>query len=179
MDFTSVFDSYLNQIFILVIMDIISRKIVLLRPSHSPNRLWLVQQFKNIEMEEVAFPKFIIIDNDGIYGRWMDPLLDDYFGLSTLRIENGKPWQNGHIERTHLTLKREVFNRIIISDLEQVNSLCRSYQGYYNNIRPHQAIAGETPSRSKVIAQNKNFNTKMIRKISHVTELFTEFSMAA
>ena len=66
-------------------------------------------------IEEIDYPKYLIIDNDRIFGNWIEGDLKNQFGIEVLRIARGSPWQNPFIERFLGTLKRELLYRIPIN----------------------------------------------------------------
>jgi putative transposase len=177
MDFTCVFDRLGNQLFILVVIDTVSRKLILINATHYPDKKWLMQQFRNIAICGYTFPKSLIIDNDGIYGKWIDKRFRNEFKIRVHRIPKGKPWHNGTCERFHLTLKAEVLNRVLIYDLSQVQGLCTKYREYYNNYRPHQSLGGNTPNCNG--SNVPKFAYVKVRKSSEVDRLITRFHLAA
>lgn len=178
MDFTCKIDSFMNQIFILVIIDINTRQFIWKSATLHPTREWLVQQFRNISIDCFDFPEALIIDNDGIYGKWISPLMKSYFEIKVLRIPKKMPICNGRTERYHKTLKDEILNRVIIHDTRQVHYICCQYLDYYNRRRPHQSLDGNTPIKS-MIPEKKIMKISGFRKISEVGGLIMRFELAA
>jgi putative transposase len=66
-------------------------------------------------------------------------------GVTPERIAPGKPQQNGRHERMHLTLLQEVASPPARNMREQHERL-RSFQQFYNEERPHQALDHATPA---------------------------------
>jgi len=66
-------------------------------------------------------------------------------GVMPERIAPGKPQQNGRHERMHLTLLQEAASPPAASLREQHKRL-RSFQRFYNEERPHQALDNATPA---------------------------------
>jgi putative transposase len=147
MDFCNVIDIYGSQIYFLVLINYGSRELIYINTTLNPTREWLIQQFRNMSINDSEFPKFLIIDNDGNYGNWIDPVLDSYFEIKVLRTDRGCPWQNGRVERFIKSLKLELLLRIPVSDSVFLNRTCSRYKSYYNNCRPHQGIDGCTPNK--------------------------------
>jgi len=168
------------QLFFLVVINVRSRELIYIGLTLNPNRGWLIQQFKNIAIDEIDFPHFLIIDNDGIYGKWIDPIFGEYFEIKTLRIDIGCPWQNGICERFMRTFKSDLLYRIPISDINHLYRIIQAYRNYYNRVRPHQGIKGNVPQNMKQrIERINNLADIKIKKVSHIYGLFTEFSLAA
>ena len=88
-------------------------------------------------------------------------MLRDYFKIKLRRIPYNSPEKNGRTERFHLSLKTEAFKNVVPLELYQVQRLCREYQDYYNNYRPHQGIAGKIPKQLPSKQKNRlNFKKK-------------------
>jgi transposase InsO family protein len=66
-------------------------------------------------------------------------------GVELERIAPGKPQQNGRLERLHLTLLQDTASPPARSLREQLDRL-RAFQLSYNEERPHQALANDTPA---------------------------------
>ncbi|MFZ6770200.1 integrase core domain-containing protein [Undibacterium sp. Di26W] len=57
----------------------------------------------------------------------------------------GKPWQNGRIERFFLTLKEKLNLTVPVNGL-MLDCLLSDFTAWYNLIRPHQHLHGYTPN---------------------------------
>jgi transposase InsO family protein len=66
-------------------------------------------------------------------------------GIRVLRIQPGKPTQNGGHERFNLTLLREAMSERAATRDEQRRRIQR-FLRIYNNVRPHEALADRTPA---------------------------------
>ena len=66
-------------------------------------------------------------------------------GVTPERIAPGKPQQNGRHERMHLTLLQEVASPPA-TNMRQQHERLRSFQQFYNEERPHQALDHATPA---------------------------------
>jgi putative transposase len=66
-------------------------------------------------------------------------------GIRHLRIEPGKPQQNGRHERMHRTLKAKT-TRPPAYDLAGQQELFDGFRREFNEIRPHEALSQETPA---------------------------------
>jgi hypothetical protein len=64
-------------------------------------------------------------------------------GVTPVRIEPGQPQQNGKHERMHLTLKTDV---LVCGCMDTQQDAFDSFRGVFNTERPHDALAGATPS---------------------------------
>jgi transposase InsO family protein len=66
-------------------------------------------------------------------------------GIHPVRIEPGRPQQNGRHERMHRTLKAEA-TRPPAANLAAQQRLLERFRRRYNEERPHRALAGEVPA---------------------------------
>ena len=179
MDFTTVFDVFGVQLFIFVVIEVPSRKLILINVTANPDKIWLMQQLRNRSFSGVQFPDAIVHDRDGIYGKWLPHILKE-FGALSVKTHPHCPWQNSYVERFNLSIKTEVLNRIPILNLAQVNESCSTYMSWYNTRRPHQGIDGAIPG--KVDQNNRNMpslDALKIEKFSELNGLTTHFRLSA
>lgn len=180
MDFCNIIDIKLFQIYVIGIINVQTRELISVSVTLSPHRQWILQQFRNLSIEKRQLPDYLIIDNDGIYGNWVVPVLKDYFDIKVLRINPKSPWQNGVIERFWKSLQVECVYRLHIQSEASIKYFCSKYKKYYNEIRPHQGLAGGTPKKIKVISSNIfDLSAVKYKKQKHLHGLFTEFSLVA
>ena len=179
MDFTSVFDSKGAQLFVLAIIEIHSRKLIIINPTENPTKSWLIQQFRNCSILGHEFPRAMVHDRDGIYGNWLPGILKE-FDCQSVKILPKSPWLNPFVERFHLSLKTEILNRVRIVDDHHARYLCSSYQEYFNKLRPHQGIEGKVPDRQAVEPKKiVSFEDISIKKTKILDGLATQFRIAA
>jgi putative transposase len=67
------------------------------------------------------------------------------FGISHLRIQKGKPMQNGYIERFNRTYREDVLNMNIFENISHVRDLTDKFTEDYNQNHPHHSLNGMTP----------------------------------
>lgn len=60
-------------------------------------------------------------------------------------IQPGKPVQNAYIERFNGSLRRDVLDAYIFTDLDQLRIIAEQWLYDYNLNRPHDGLNGETP----------------------------------
>ena len=179
MDFTTIFDISGFQVFILVMIDLTTREVVSIGATYNPDRNWIIQMLRNAAIDGFELPSKMIIDNDGIYGGWVEKVFKE-FEIDILRIPKGAPWCNGVVERFHLSLKKEIFSRISLKDDLHAISLCNHYQKYFNTGRPHQSIEGKTPSfDGKLVSIRAQTQKFRYVKVPEVFGLVTRFALAA
>lgn len=178
MDFTTVFDGKGRQIFIFAIIEVPSRKLILINSTTNPTKKWLIQQFRNCCISGNIFPAAMVHDRDGIFGHWLPDILEE-FGCQSVKTPPRSPWKNPHIERFFRSLKEELLNRIVLVDCKHIQEQCFSYLEYFNSSRPHQGIDGKIPTlvTSRNAAPSK-FDTLRAEKTLRLNGLVTQFSLA-
>ncbi|MFQ5559417.1 MAG: integrase core domain-containing protein [Nitrospinota bacterium] len=97
-------------------------------------------------------------------------MMDDYFKAKVRQIPYKSPWKNGRVERFHLSLKREAFANVVPICVAHMIRICRTYQSYYNEFRPHHGIRGEIPSK---FMQMEPANRMSFRKVKHLSGKIT------
>ncbi|MDC0980277.1 integrase core domain-containing protein [Bdellovibrionales bacterium] len=180
MDFCNIINLNGFQLYVLVVIEHSSREIIWIAVTLNPTRDWLTQQFRNMSIREVELPDFMIIDNDGIYGKWIDKVLSSQFQIKVLRTDKGCPWQNGRVERFIKTLKLELLLRVPIHDTISLSRVCASYKSYFNYLRPHQGIGGCRPSDDgQTVPKVSDLSSVRYEKKAYLHGLFNQFRLVA
>lgn len=179
-DFTCIFDNKGRQLFIFPILDIASRTLVQINLTANPDRNWIIQQFRNASIQGFDFPPILVADNDAIFGKWLKQDLKDLFDIDVIHIPPKMPWFNPFAERFHLTLKSEFLSRLEMQEVAKVREECILFQEYYNNLRPHQGIGGERPSKNKSnVVSIKQSEKIVFAKKPELNGLVTRFELVA
>jgi putative transposase len=134
-DFLIQHTAWFDLVYVFLVMAISTRRIVLINVTTSPTLDWVKQQIRTI----TAFgegPRYLIHDNDGIFGQFrerqagrcfrchFDRWLSEVMSIKGIPIPYGAPNANAHVERFHRTLREAALNH------------------FNNRARPSQAIAG-------------------------------------
>jgi transposase InsO family protein len=142
--------------YILVLMELQSRRVVHVAVTASPTLTWLKQRIR----EATPFgsvPRFLLHDNDGIFGQFgrrrpgktgrsnrcaLDLWLGEILHIKGVPIPYGAPNAAAHIERFMGSLKGECLNHFIFLSEDHLRRTVTAYVAYYNQGRPHQGIEG-------------------------------------
>jgi putative transposase len=101
-------------------------------------------------LEEIAhergYPRSIRSDNGPEFisdtlARWCKKR-----NVKHVLIQPGKPVQNAYIERFNGSLRKDVLDAYIFTDLEQLRIITEQWLDDYNQHRPHDALNGESPT---------------------------------
>ncbi len=153
-DFLTQHTAFFNVVYIFVVMELRSRRIIHSNVTTNPSLAWVKQQIR----EATPFgstPKFFIHDNDGIFGQLrthgqglghrrpfrshLDQWLSEAMSIRGIPIPYGAPNTNARLERFNRTLRREALNHFIFLNDAHIRRVIHEYLEYYNRARPSQA----------------------------------------
>ena len=83
--------------------------------------------------------------------------------VKTLYIEPSSPWQNGHVESFHGSLRDECLDRKLMLSVAEARVVIADYRRHYNEERPHGGLVYRTPRQAFLEAQA--CNTKMANTV--------------
>ena len=156
-DFLVQYTALFTVVYVFVVMEIGSRRIVHANVTTNPTLPWVKQQIREATADDQT-PRFLVHDNDGIFGqfgrpvvaeakgrrrsyrRHMDRWLDEIMGIEGLPIPHGAPNASPHIERFVRTLREEALNHFIFLSADHVRRVVAEYVRYYNGARVSRRI---------------------------------------
>jgi putative transposase len=153
-DFFIVITATFKIVYVLVIMEIETRRILHFNVTRHPTAQWTLQQFRECVTGEEGY-RFAIHDRDRIYSRDLDASLKS-FGLSVLRTPYRSPQANAFCERLIGTIRRECLDFMIPFNEAHLRQLLQSWTAHYNTGRPHSSLGPGVPDRNFV---NANLQT--------------------
>lgn len=144
-DFFTIPTIKFEVLYVLIIIEHASRRIVHFAVTKNPDMFWLTQQFRNATPYGDQ-PKYLIHDNDPVF---KSKVFQGFLRNSNIKSKPTSfrsPWQNPYAERVIGTIRRELLNHIIpFSERHLEKSLNEYINNYYNTNPTHQGIAGKTP----------------------------------
>jgi transposase InsO family protein len=136
-------------------MEIATRKIVQINVTTSPSLEWVKQQVRQFSSWNNV-PRFLLHDNDGIFGQYrdgqkrgekrlgyrsyLDLWLREVMEIQGIPTPYGAPNAHAHVERFHRSLREEALNHFNFLNARHILQVCREYVNYYNGARPSQAL---------------------------------------
>ncbi len=147
-DFMTQYTALFTTVYVFVVMEIGTRRIVHCNVTENPTLDWVKIQIRGIAAFDRA-PRFLLHDNDGIFGqfgrtrdgfrcnldRWLSVTMD----IQGLPTPYHAPNANAHVERFHRTLREDALNHFIFLNASHVRRVVREFIEYYNRARPSQA----------------------------------------
>jgi len=140
-DFLQTFDLFFRSVFVFVIIELGSRRVVHFAVTRSPTDAWVAQQLRNATPFEEG-PRYLIRDNDPKYGPSFARAAQ---GIEVLRTPHRAPKANAICERFLGSLRRECLDFSLILSERHLHHTVKEYVRYFNNARPHQGIAQSIP----------------------------------
>lgn len=143
-DFLQVHDIFFRDIFLFVIMELNTRRVIHFAVTRSPGDEWVTQQFRNVLFDETA-PRFLLLDRDDKYGAKLRSLAKSE-DMKLLRIPHRAPKANAYCERLLGSARWECLDHILILGSNHLRCVASEYFCYHNEARPHQGLDQEIPS---------------------------------
>ena len=150
LDFTTQVMWDFSVCYVLVVIEHQTRTIVHTNVTRKPSLDWVKQQIRECcpGGEE---PRFILHDNDGIFGQFgrgkpfrcaLDQWLSEVMGIRGISTPYHAPNANSICERAIGTLKRDALNHFIFRSERHLRRTVSAFVRYSNEARPHQGIDG-------------------------------------
>jgi putative transposase len=142
-DFFVVVTATLRLVYVFVIMEIGTRRILHFNVTTHPNAEWTMQQFRECLTGQERY-RFVIHDRDAIYSKDVDLLLKTT-GLQILKTPAQSPQANAFCERLIGTIRRECLDFMIPLSGSHVRRILKSWVVHYNRGRPHSSLGPGIP----------------------------------
>jgi transposase InsO family protein len=142
-DFFTVETAWLRTLYILVFIELGSRRIHLSPATAHPNSAWVTQQARNLAMalDARASPvRFFIRDRDTNFSRGFDQVVRSE-GARVIVTPIQAPNANAHAERVIETIRAECLDWTLILGRRHLDRTLRIYAEHYKRGRPHRALA--------------------------------------
>ena len=142
-DFLQTYDLFFRTLFVFVIIELGSRRLVHFGVTRNPTDAWLAQQLR----EATPFaqgPGYLIRDNDRKYGKLFARVAAGT-GIEVLRTPYEAPKANAICERFLGGVRRECLDYFMILSQRHLHRIMKEYQEYFNHTRPHQGIEQRIP----------------------------------
>ncbi len=143
-DFCVVATATLRMLYVFVVMEHASRRMLHVNVTAHPSAVWTLQQMREAIPSEHSY-RFVIHDHDSIFSADLDASLMR-LGLAMVRTPMRSPMANALCERLIGTLRRECLDWIIPLSEAHLRTTLRSWSAHYNRGRPHSALGPRIPA---------------------------------
>ena len=159
----------------LTILDDHSRYSIGIYACDNQRRQGVMDRFREV-FSRYGIPRAIYVDNGNPWGNSRGPMRHSKLSVWLMRqdieVIHGRPHYpqgRGKIERFHRTLKREVLQGRVLSNLKDAQSAFDPWRQIYNHERPHQALNYDVPSNRYRVSERP---FREIRKEYEYSERF-------
>jgi putative transposase len=147
-DFFVVVTATFRLLYVFVVLEVGTRRILHWNVTTHPTADWTAQQFRTIVPGDQGH-QFVIHDRDTIYADRVDRTLEA-MGLTALKTPVRVPQANAFCERVIGTFRRECLDFIIAISEGHVRAILREWVSHYNRGRPHASLGPGIPEGSVV-----------------------------
>jgi putative transposase len=154
---------FLRRLYVLVFIELATRKIYLAGVTANPTGEWATQQARNIietfinRSEPI---RFLIHDRDSKF----TAAFDEVFRSETIRIIRTPiraPQANAFTERWIGSIRRECLDRLLILNRRHLERVLPAYIQHYNAHRPHRALNQRPPDDSESFRRRDVFGGRI------------------
>jgi putative transposase len=142
-DFATVVTATFRRLYVLVVMEIGTRKILHCNVTAHPTAEWTAQQFREAIPSDHSY-RFLIHDRDGIFSAEVDQTIEN-LGLKVVRMPVRAPQANAYCERLIGTMRRECLDFMIPFGEKHLRTILREWLRHYNHGRPHRSLGPGLP----------------------------------
>ena len=142
-DFFVVVTATFRVFYVLVVLEVGSRRIRHWHVTEHPTAEWTAQQFRMVMSGEEPH-RFLIHDRDSIYSDRVDQTITA-MGVSVLKTPARSPQANAFCERVIGTIRRECLDWMIPFNEGHLRGVLRQWVAHYNRGRPHTSLGPGIP----------------------------------
>ena len=142
-DFCVVASATFRILYVLVVMEHASRRIIHLNVTAHPTAAWTLQPLREAIPSDHSY-RFILHDRDAIFSNGFDASVA-HMGLEVIATPVRSPKANSLCERLIGTLRCECLDWIIPLTEDHLRKTVRSWLPHYNRGRPHSSLGPGLP----------------------------------
>jgi transposase InsO family protein len=161
MDFMTIGTLFDKRFYLLIILELRSRRIIRFDLTENPCREFVKQRII-LFSEDIPGKKILIHDNaaqfTSIDYRWFD--------IKGINISPYAPNMNAFVERLNGSIRRESQDHFLLISEKQIRKILKSYADYYNNQRPHQGV-GKIPTGNQLSGFGKIRKESVLGGLHH------------
>ena len=149
-DFFVAVTATFRQLYVFVVIEHGSRRLVRVNVTAHPSTAWTLQQLREVVGFDHA-QRYLIHDRDSIFARHLDESIRA-LGLSVLKSPPHCPKANAICERVIGTIRRECLDWLIPMSAAHLRSMLKSWVEHYNRGRPHSSLGPGVPDPPQELA---------------------------
>ena len=142
-DFFVVVTAAFRILYVFVILEHGSRRILYCNATSHPTSEWTMQQLRQAILSDHRY-RFVIHDRGRVFSKELDDLLEN-MGLRVLKTPYRSPQANSICERVIGSMRRECLDHMIPLTESHLRRVLKGWVSYYNQARPHSALGPGVP----------------------------------
>jgi putative transposase len=142
-DFCVVVTATFRLLYVFVVIEHTSRRLLHVNVTAHPTAAWTRQQFREAIPADHGY-RFLIHDRDAIFSQALDQSIG-HLGLRVLKTPPQAPRANAICERVLGTLRRECLDFMIPLTASHLQGILKEWVPHYNAGRPHMALGPGIP----------------------------------
>ena len=149
-DFFCVDTLLLQRLYVLFVVEHVTRRVHLLGVTANPSGAWVAQQARNFLMDlgdRATQFRLLIRDRNSKFTSVFDAVFASE-GIPILRTPVRAPRANTIAERWIGTVRRELLDRLLIVNHQHLTAVLAEYVTHFNHHCPHRAVHQAAPLRS-------------------------------
>jgi putative transposase len=146
-DFMVAITARFHVLYVLLLIEIGSRRILHFNVTEHPTADWTLQQFREAIPSDHSY-RFLIHDRHATFSAEFDQAVE-HFGIAPIKTPLRTPQANAFCERLIGTVRRECLDYVIPIDERHLRRILREWVEHFNRGRPHFSLGPGIPdSRS-------------------------------
>ena len=158
-DFFVVVTATFRTLYVFVIMELGTRRVLHQNVTTNPTADWTLQQFREALPGDHSY-RFLIHDRDSIYSRELDRGVKA-MGVQVLRTPVRAPKANSICERFGGTLRRECLDYLIPINERHLKMTVKEWGTHYNRGRPHSSLGPGMPEANEFSIPDSDHRHKL------------------
>jgi putative transposase len=165
-DFAVVFTATFRRLYLFVVIEHRSRRLIHFNITAHPTSAWTLQQLREVIGLENRF-QHLLHDRDCIFAEHLDASIAR-LGVGILKSPPRCPQANSICERLIGTIRRECLDWLIPLSESHLRSILSSWVRHYNTGRPHMALGPGVPDPATAHRDRQTAGSRYRREESYI-----------